>query len=298
MSPLGKDTPSDRKRRVQNYYASLESKIGYHLLLGGTRHYGYYPTSTSLPIPVGRPLRAMEDHVYERLQLAPGAYVLDAGCGDGFVAIRMAQRGIRVQGIEIVDRHVRHAKRNIRSQHPSLEAAITIRKGDYHDLSVFDDGTFDGAYTMETLVHSADPQKALKEIYRVLKPGGSLALNEYHHCNLSSAPKPIRRSFAQINYYSSMPSFTRFELGVLKGMIEETGFEKVTFADISDNVTPMVRLFFLLAYIPFFFVELFGVQEHFINTVAGVTGYRGREYLKYGVYSAKKPSYEDEKSLM
>jgi sterol 24-C-methyltransferase len=59
--------------------------------------------------------------------------------------------------------------------------------------------------------------------------------------------------------------------------------------DLTTNVTPMARLFFVLAYISFLFVKLLGLQSHFVNTVAGVEAYRGREYCRYVSVSAKKP---------
>ena len=47
---------------------------------------------------------------------------------------------------------------------------------DFHHLDNFDDRSFDGVYTFETLVHATDPRRALKELFRILKPGATLAL--------------------------------------------------------------------------------------------------------------------------
>jgi sterol 24-C-methyltransferase len=45
----------------------------------------------------------MEDQLLVSLELDPGAALLDAGCGVGHVAIYLAQSGLRVQCIDIVD---------------------------------------------------------------------------------------------------------------------------------------------------------------------------------------------------
>ena len=68
----------------------------------------------------------MEDRLAEVLALPRGAQVLDAGCGVGHVALRMAQtHGLRVSGTDIVDHHLEKARRNIdRSGLP--EGAITV----------------------------------------------------------------------------------------------------------------------------------------------------------------------------
>lgn len=77
----------------------------------------------------------MEDHLFDTLGLKQGAQVLDAGCGVAHVAIHMAGKGLLVQGIDIVDRHIKKAKRNIEAQ--GLKAALTVRKMDYHHYTAF-----------------------------------------------------------------------------------------------------------------------------------------------------------------
>jgi sterol 24-C-methyltransferase len=238
------------------------------------------------PICNQRAHRAMEDHLFDTLGLKKGAEVLDAGCGYAHVAIHLARRGLRVHGIDVVDRHIEKGRRNAKAA--GLEATVSVQKMDYHHLDVFADKTFDGAYTMETFVHATDPEQALSEFYRVLKPGGTLALYEYDHSNLNAAPNDIKISMEQINQYASMPSNARFDKGVLQKMLTDTGFVDVRVDDLTVNVTPMLRMFFLLAYIPFLIVKLFGLEKWFINTVAGVEAYRGRKFVRYVAVSAKK----------
>jgi hypothetical protein len=148
--------------QLQTYYLSFESRIGYRLLLGGTRHFGYWDHDTYWPFPLTKALRAMEDKLAEVLALPRGAHVLDAGCGVGHVALRMAKaHGLRVSGIDIVDHHIAKARRNIaRSGLP--EGTITMRKMDYHHLESLADESLDGVYTMETFVHATEPKAVLE----------------------------------------------------------------------------------------------------------------------------------------
>ena len=257
-------------------------------MLGGTRHFGYYKTDTYWPFPITKALRAMEDHLFETLGLEKGAQVLDAGCGVGHVAIHLAQKGLRVQGIDVVDRHIQKAQQNIKAA--DLDNVVAVRMMDYHHLNGFEDEIFDGIYTMETFVHATHPETALAEFFRVLKPGGVTALYEYDHSNLDYAPSHVRESMNQINKYASMPANARFEQGVLQKMLIEAGYVDIVVKDLSTNVTPMLRLFFVLAYIPYLIIRFLGLQPWFVNTVAGVEGYRGREYARYVAVSARKPS--------
>ncbi|PVH87124.1 S-adenosyl-L-methionine-dependent methyltransferase [Cadophora sp. DSE1049] len=279
---------------LQIYYTSLESRLGYRLVLGGTRHFGFYPKSTSWPFPIGRALRSMEDHLFTTLSLQPDQnhtpLVLDAGCGVGHVAIHMASKGLKIHGIDVVDHHIEKAKRNVSAR--GLGDVVTVRKMDYHHLDGFEDEMFDGAYTMETFVHATDPERALAEFFRVLKPGGRLALYEYDHEKSESAPSYLGSHLDQINKYAAMPSNALFEKGVLPRMLEDAGFEDVVVEDLSKNIEPMLRLFFVLGMVPYLFVRLLGMEKRFVNTVAGVDGYLGRRYWRYVVVSARKPKEE------
>ncbi|KAI9787798.1 MAG: hypothetical protein M1816_007446 [Peltula sp. TS41687] len=282
QEPLINPNPS-----LQSYYHSLESRLGYRFFLGGTRHFGYYPRDTYWPFPLNGALRAMEDHLYDALRLARGATVLDAGCGVGHVAIHLARRGLRIEAIDVVDHHLQKARRNVEA---SGLAVVKIYKMDYHHLA-FADESLDGVYTMETLVHSPDPERALAEFFRVLRPGGHIALFEYDHDDGDGelAPNRERDAMAQVNRYAAMPANARFSQGVLQSLLEQTGFRDVGVEDLSMNIRPMLRLFFVVAFVPYLVIRLLGLQAWFVNTMAGFEGYRGRHRWRYVVVTAKKP---------
>jgi len=289
MSTSNQQSQINTNESLQTYYNSLESRIGYWLMLGGTRHFGYYKRDTYWPFPIHRSLRAMEDHLFNALGLPQGAQVLDAGCGVAHVAIHMGKKGLRVQGIDIVNYHLKQAEQNIKAQ--GLSEAISVCKMDYHHLDALCPSFFDGIYTMETFVNSTDPKAALQEFLRVLKPGGSIALFEYDHKAMSSVSQKLQNHMANVNKHSAMPSNAQFEEGVLERMLAEAGFEDIVLEDLSLNIRPMVRLFFILAIIPYLFVALLGLESRFINTVAAVQGYRGRDIWRYVAISARKPAH-------
>lgn len=283
----------NKNRTLQDYYASLESRIGYRLVLGGTRHFGLYTPGTYWPFPISKALRAMEDHLVRALGLERGSKVLDAGCGAGFVAIHLAEEGYSVQGIDVVDHHIVKARRHIKAR--GLEKSITLTKGDYHHLDAFADNSFDGAYTMETFVHATEPEIAAAEFFRVIRPGGSIAMYEYDHVDMSTQPAEVRDSWANTNALASMPAFNRFEQGVLPGILEEAGFKDVKVRDLSENVLPMLRMFYILAFIPYFIITWLGLKPYFANTVAGYEGYIYKDAIRYISVTGKKPLAEGDK---
>jgi sterol 24-C-methyltransferase len=278
----------NKNEALQDYYYALESRIGYGIVLGGTRHFGYYEQDTYNPFPIGAALRRMEDRLAKTLNLPAGSQVLDAGCGIGHVALRLAEAHLlQVQGIDVIDHHIVKARRNIQAR--GMSGKVKVRKMDYHHLDAFSNNSLDGAYTMETLVHSTSPETVASEFYRVLKPGGRVVLFEYEHSDMNVDPKGRATSWSMINKYAAMPAHDRFTYGTIGTILKKAGFTDVKTEDITIHVKPMVLFFFLLAYIPYLFVVALGLQKYFVNTMAGVEGWRARHSLKYVIVSGTKP---------
>ena len=250
-----------------------------------------YDRDTYWPFPISKVLRAMEDQLFQSLRLSDGNKVLDAGCGIGHIAIHLARKGLRVQGVDIVGRHVAKAREIIKKER--LDEMVHIHMMDYHHLE-FADSSFDGLFTMETFVYSTDPERALHEFFRVLRPGGRIALYEYDHIHANAQNGSYERlatALNHINTLAAMPANVRFKEGVLQNMLEDNGFQDVKIHDLSTNVKPMARLFFMVAYIPYLMFVFLGLQAWFVRTMAGVEGYRAlsKGFWRYMAVTARKP---------
>ncbi|KAF2724785.1 S-adenosyl-L-methionine-dependent methyltransferase [Polychaeton citri CBS 116435] len=270
--------PSSQTPTVEEYYTSLESRVGYWGLLGNARHCGLWEIGALWPFPISKAQRAMEERLYTRLGLPTGSKVLDAGAGSGVVAAYMAERGLSVQAIDLTPTHVEQAKRNVKSR--GLDDRISVRLGDYHDLAEFGGSTFDGIYTMETFVHADHPQQVLQNFMRLLKPGGVLVLHEADFHSDSETLQEILR-------LSHCPN--TLENGAYEKMLEQVGFHHITVDDLTDNVLPLWRLFWILGAIPYDLLKVFGLQNRFINMMAGVETYRHWGDGRYISVKAVKP---------
>ncbi len=96
-------------------------------------------------------------------------------------------------------------------------------------------------------------------------------------------------SMRKINQYAAMPTNAMSHPGVFKTMLEDSGFTDIVVRDYSENIKPMTRLFYLVAYIPWLIITLLGLERFFINTVAGVASFRGHGHWRYVAISATKP---------
>lgn len=249
---------------VEEYYSSLESRLGYFLILGNARHCGLWKAGTLWPFPISKAQRAMEEKLYQRLNLSKGSKVLDAGAGSGVVASYMAEKhGLHVTGIDVTPVHVQDAQKVIKSR--SLQEQVTVQMGDYHDLSTFGDTSFDGIYTMETFVHADDPIKVLSNFHRLLKPNGVLVLHEADfHWDSELLQEVLRLSHCE----------NTLKDGSYEEMLVKTGFKDITVEDLTDNVLPLWRLFGIIGAVPYDVLKLFGLHTRFTNVMAGVEAYR------------------------
>lgn len=231
----------------------------------------------------------MEQQLYETLDLPRGAAVLDAGCGVGHVALFMARRGLDMTTVDVVAHHVTKARHNIRG---ASGLPVTVRRADYHHLDFLADASLDGVYTMETLVHATDLECVLRGFFRLLKPGGHVAHHEYETVDVDelegSGAGGLMDDVHSVVALSAMP-LDPMRAGTFKKTLEKVGFVDVQVTDYSENVRPMLRLFFVMAIIPYLFVKLLHLEKYFVNTVAGAGGLRGQKYWRYISVKATKP---------
>lgn len=275
------------KRQIEeilSYYHSKESRWGYKLVLGGVKHFGYYPEGSS-KTSMQKAMRNMMDKVGENLDLPKGSRVLDAGCGEGATAEFLAEKySFKVEGVDLLDFNIQKAKRRAESS----DVDLNFHVGDYSKLE-YPDNYFDGIYTLETLVHSPDYKKTLQEFRRVLKKNGKLVLFEYSMPDKKEMSKREAWAFATVSEGSAMHSFPYFTHGVFPKILGDAGFNNCVVKDITSRMVPMLRRFWMMGILPYQLVKLFGKEKKFVNTTSGVELYRYRDDLRYNIVTAIRP---------
>lgn len=121
--------------------------------------------------------KAATQQLLDLLKIEPQDYVLDIGSGPGVTAAVIAeQTGARVTGVDLSPGMV--AKARQRAEKRNLAEKIKFQEGDVLNLE-FEDNTFDVVLFESLLtILPGDPQRALAEMVRVLKPGGRIGGNE------------------------------------------------------------------------------------------------------------------------
>jgi len=104
-----------------------------------------------------------------------GARVLEVGCGMGTMASLWAREGAKVTAVDLNPTAVSQTRR--RFELLGLEG--DIREADGRELP-FDDGAFDYVWSWGVLHHSPDLGRSLRELLRVVRPGGGYGVMVYH----------------------------------------------------------------------------------------------------------------------
>ncbi len=106
---------------------------------------------------------------------AAGKRVLDVGCGNGYVLAQYARHGAEVCGVDLTETALKLSRR--RFELAGLEGDFRLTDGDHLP---YPDGYFDVVCSMGVLHHIDDPRPMIREIWRVLRPGGRIILMLYH----------------------------------------------------------------------------------------------------------------------
>src|SRR5215813_12396451 len=126
----------------------------------------------------------VEAHRYEKEWHIPAAAgfsqskdltVLEVGCGLGTDGAQFAKAGAIYTGIDLTDAAIDLAKRRFEI----FQLPGTFRVADAEHLE-FPDNTFDLVYSHGVLHHTPDTATAVREIHRVLRPGGKAVVMLYH----------------------------------------------------------------------------------------------------------------------
>jgi SAM-dependent methyltransferase len=108
-----------------------------------------------------------------------GLDVLEIGVGLGADHQLFATAGARLAGIDLTERAVEHVRRRF----DAAGLHSDLRVADAETLP-FGDHAFDVVYSWGVLHHTPDPPRAIREMWRVLRPGGRAKVMIYHRYSL------------------------------------------------------------------------------------------------------------------
>jgi len=169
--------------------------------------------------PVGSPgfFRQLDDYRYDKLNYLPhlvdfpsfnGKEVLEVGCGAGIDLVRFARAGANVTGIDLSKTAIDLARKNIEQN--GLTADLVVMNG---EAMQFQDDSFDVVYAHGVLQYTADTNKMIAEIHRVLKPEGEAILMVYNRNSWLNLMRAVTNVPLE---HEDAPVLKKFSIGELR----------------------------------------------------------------------------------
>jgi len=151
--------------------------------------------------------------------------VLDVGSGVGGTSRCLAREfGCRVTGIDLTDEYCRAAA--MLSDRIGLTDLVDYRQGDATSLP-FPDGSFDIVWTAHVAMNIPDKPKLYQEMYRVLKPGGTLAIYDVLAGPSGPVLFPVPWARTPESSFLATPD-------ELRSLLEEAGFNIEAWSDTTN----------------------------------------------------------------
>jgi ubiquinone/menaquinone biosynthesis C-methylase UbiE len=135
----------------------------------------YYLRILGIP-NIGTRMRLKRIYDLSKANITPSASVLDAGCGNGLFALTIGSitSAGKIFGVDIDVQRVERA--NARAKMLGLDGRVSFEVQDLVALS-FDDASFDLITCADVIEHIQEDERAIAELYRVLRPNGKLVLS-------------------------------------------------------------------------------------------------------------------------
>lgn len=212
----------------------VEKSFGRHI------HWGYWPDpAVAQPSSVEDFGAAAERLSLELISLAgitPGMRVLDAGCGFGGTIACLQERipGLDLVGLNIDPRQLQRAASLVTSSDGN---AISFVGGNACALP-FADNSFDRVMAVECIFHFPSRLDFLREVKRVLRPGGAMVLSDF-------VPHPLFAplgKLSRLEAFSSINLFGRSDVSCTdsgyRRIAAEAGLTITTLRDVTRNILP------------------------------------------------------------
>lgn len=154
--------------------------------------------------------------------VAPGSRWLDAGCGSGILARHLASLGAEGEAVDASPAMIRAAQQMIEAG--GQPAPFEFRHIETVERLDFPDGNFDGVLCSSVVEYLDDPMTALREMVRVLKPGGRLLVSVANRYSLIRNAERLVRAAGLRNRFTYLDvSRTTYTRGQIVNALRDCG---------------------------------------------------------------------------
>lgn len=220
------------EQEIINYYedCDIDYRLVWQIDSNFSLHYGYYDADHRRHKTA---VLNMNRVLAEQARVKQGDKILDAGCGVGGSCLWLAEHyDVQCTGINISEYQLTKARKLAKKK--NLDSRIDYQVRSYLDTG-FEDNTFDVVWGMESVCYAENKKEFLEEAYRILKPGGRIAVADgfLNDINPEERYEGMLRDWLDGWAVPNLWGQERF-----KKDLADVGFKNIDLTDGSKNVVP------------------------------------------------------------
>ena len=183
---------------------------------------------TTYPAGTREFFQQLDQYRYDKLNYLPrlvdfegfkGKKLLEIGCGAGIDLVRFAHGGAKVTGIDLSRIAIDLACKNFEQK--GQNGDLQVMNGECME---FTDNNFDVVYAHGVLQYTADPEKMILEIHRVLKPAGKAIIMVYNKYSWLNLMRKVTRVSLE---HEDAPVLKKFSIRELKQLLHPFQYYRI-----------------------------------------------------------------------
>lgn len=152
-----------------------------------------------------------------------------------------------------------------------MPSNVSLVEGDYNDLSQFKTGCYDLVFAVETICHNVDKNNVIKQVSRIIKPGGLFIIFDIYEPLLKNKMTNFQRRVSSITLAGMRVTDKDQYIGDTKSYLSQNNFHKIEIKNLTRKIQPNLKKPKSFLNFIFYTLDLRGFYEKYCQKMPMLT---------------------------